>query len=265
MVKLPDYPKELKAAEWEKNKGTATKLKSESGLGLQLKKAESDYVRVEKMHHDNQIALCNTSTQITKVGDACLQVLIVFRKTIGEVEKLADKVAAEYKKSAIVGSTTRKYVESIAAAAKENGKFMTAVEAAHEQFLKACMDYYKQPSIIGGDILLYMKETQTTLPKLKKVLEALQKIKEEDRIDPLKKFCSSLKKFAVETPRSCGVALLEYADKAKDSEVAELAKLWGEPGKVTCHTLEESSRFISDVEDAYKTSLPVLKKKGFRV
>ena len=68
MVKIPEYPKQLTAAQWQKNQGAIAKLKGKTGLDEALKQAEAAQVKFEKAHHDNQIALCTNDSQVTKVG-----------------------------------------------------------------------------------------------------------------------------------------------------------------------------------------------------
>lgn len=275
MVKMPDYPRELKDAEWQKNKGKVAKLKGKSGLGELLKKAEADYTKVIKMHHDNQIALCTDTSRVHKIEATASDAWRAFLKTLGGVQKLATKRAKEYKSSKVVGKTTRVYVESIASKADEDKKFGQALNGAHMEFVQACMAYFQQPSIIGGDIVLYMKELKKGLPKFRNVLVQLDKLNKatpkQDISAPLKKFCSSLKKFSTETSRSLGQALILYCQtftklKMKvDPKIAELIKPWGEHGKANPQTLEDARTFVTEGQSAYDKSLPVLRKHGFKV
>jgi hypothetical protein len=264
-VKIPDYPKLLTAADWQKNKGNVAKLKGETGLGDALKEAEAAYVTFEKGHHDNQIASCNNDSQVTKVGSVADDVLRRFEKAMDSAAQLATTVAKAYKESKVVGKTTREHVEEIAEAAKNDSKFRKAMNAAHMEFVEGCMVYYRQPSVIGGSVLKNFKEAVVALPKFAKMLELIEKLGEQERTDPENKFCSALSKFAGETARSMGQNLIDYAQKAKDSEITKLVPLWGEPGKMRPANLKAARTFLDALGQALKQSAPILKKKGFKI
>lgn len=144
---MPNLPKELQLAEWNKNKGKAAKMKGKTGISAALKKLKTDFdnvpwdqLNVEKVDRGKGLRTSKDYEEdlLKMMNIYDKEVLGTLCKSLRSYQTLAEKVAKEFKAAKWVGKGTRQYVESMAKAAGQLHKHLAG------PFLKTFRDPMEQ-------------------------------------------------------------------------------------------------------------------------
>lgn len=135
----PKYPKILTNKDWQKQKGKIAKMSGKTGIGAQMKELKAKYKAVDWKEMDALNALqgkertLENLEKFKKSSKAYYQKKVLpVRKEALALSRLADKVAAKWKKSKKVPKSSRKHVEKVGAAALN---FATAMKSVPDTLI----------------------------------------------------------------------------------------------------------------------------------
>ena len=135
----PKYPKILTNKHWQKKKGKLAKMSGKTGIGAQMKALKAKYKSVDWQAMDALNALQGKERtkenleKFKKSSKAYYQKKVLpVRQEALALSRLADKVAAKWKKTKKVPKKSRKHVEKVGQAALD---FATAMKSVPDTLI----------------------------------------------------------------------------------------------------------------------------------
>jgi hypothetical protein len=179
-----EIPKNLTVADWNNKKGVIAKMAGETGIGAALAKLKTAWDKIEWSELDPDAAVVKNS----KTGKMTLELLEklepIAKKNINKIEPvrkefkavadLTERIAAKWKTSKIIPSSSRKHVETMHTAADQ---MYIALKSIDNDWKNARERVEKEEERLKGIAL------NTIKPYFKSLRDYGQKVKETPTVE----------------------------------------------------------------------------------
>ncbi len=179
---IGDYPEILTNKNWQKMKGAIAKMAGETGVGKAMDAVEAAWKRVPWALFDPEKAWAGVGVKklddyydaFKKAKDRFPEVEKV-RKALFDLEKLAEKTAADWAKNKLIPKASAEHAKKVAA---EASRLATELKSLDQVFIEAKRKYLYDNvvwSILGGKRKLDHQEEEGkgSLEKMKQFLKEI--------------------------------------------------------------------------------------------
>ena len=189
-----EYPTILTDKDWQKKKGLLAKAGGETGIGAQMDKIQADFKKVDwavfyaKMVCSKQNGVLlpsHVDDKLKLVTQEYNKTVEPLRAEVNKLTKLAEKTAADWKKSKTIPSSSTKHVALVAA---ESDHFFMALKGNGIYFTQVQKDFQEEKDRLQGLVDIAARGIQKKISSLK---EDGAELKKNPTVDQFKGGASS--------------------------------------------------------------------------